>query len=91
MLLDDSGEEGKVGARYRGCCRIRRRPEDPSPCSCSDIRGALGMESYSVIEPASNEKRILDVSAALTVCPRRLPVLLFLGNETLSAGVLDLR
>lgn len=44
-----------------------------------------------MIEPASNEKRILDVSAALADCPKRLPVLLFFGSETLSAGFLDIR
>lgn len=44
-----------------------------------------------MIEPASNEKRILDVSAALADCAKRLPVLLFFGRETLSAGFLDIR
>lgn len=86
-----SDEEGSVGARDKGSCRIRRNPEDPSPCSCSGISGALAIPSYSIIDPASNEKRILDVSAALADCPKRLPVLLFLGSETLSAGFRDIQ
>lgn len=39
--------------------------------------------------PASNENRILDVSGALFVGPRRLLVLLFLGKET-SFGALEI-
>ncbi len=90
-MKEDSGEGGSVGARDKGCCRIRRSPEDPSPCSCSGMRGDLPIRSYSMMEPASNENRILVVSAALTDCAKRLPVLLFFGNDRLSAGVLDIR
>jgi hypothetical protein len=32
---EEASEAGKVGARARGCCRIRRRPDAPRPCSCS--------------------------------------------------------
>lgn len=41
-LREDSvdSEVGRVGAR-RGCCRIRRKPEAPRPCSCSVIIGDL--------------------------------------------------
>jgi hypothetical protein len=38
---EEESEEGRVGARTGGCCRIRRRPEAPSPCSCSVKTGDL--------------------------------------------------
>ena len=34
-FAEEDSEEGIVGVRMGGCCRIRRRPEAPSPCSCS--------------------------------------------------------
>lgn len=37
---EDDSEEGMVGA-LGGCCRMRRRPEAPSPCSCSVMTGDL--------------------------------------------------
>ena len=43
---EDDSEEGSVGARLRGSCRIRRNPEAPSPCSCSVMMGDLS-EDYS--------------------------------------------
>ena len=43
-LREDDPEEGNVGARGGGCCRIRRRPDAPSPCSCSVMTGDLGGE-----------------------------------------------
>lgn len=36
-LLDDAAVEGMVGLRGDGFCRMRRRPEIPSPWSCSAI------------------------------------------------------
>jgi hypothetical protein len=41
---EDEVEDGRVGARA-GCCRIRRNPDAPSPCSCSAIIGDLGKSS----------------------------------------------
>jgi hypothetical protein len=41
---DDDSDEGIVGARGGGCCRIRRRPEAPRPCSCSVTTGDLREE-----------------------------------------------
>jgi hypothetical protein len=38
---DELVEGGRVGARGGGCCRIRRRPDAPRPCSCSVITGDL--------------------------------------------------
>jgi hypothetical protein len=43
-LRDEEPEEGKVGARGGGCCRMRRRPDAPSPCSCSVMTGDLVKE-----------------------------------------------
>ena len=40
-FLEDDSEEGRVGARGGGSCRIRLRPEAPSPCSCSVMTGDL--------------------------------------------------
>ena len=47
---EEDSEEGRVGARRGGCCRIRRKPEAPSPCSCSVMTGDLieGFESAPV-------------------------------------------
>lgn len=38
---EEASEGGKVGARVKGCCRIRRRPDAPRPCSCSVMTGDL--------------------------------------------------
>ena len=35
--------------RERGCCRIRRRPEAPRPCSCSVKTGDLRRRMWSAI------------------------------------------
>ena len=40
---EEDSEEGTVGARRGGCCRIRLRPEAPRPCSCSVMMGDLQM------------------------------------------------
>jgi hypothetical protein len=41
VARDELAEGGRVGARGGGCCRIRRRPDAPRPCSCSVITGDL--------------------------------------------------
>ena len=38
---EDASEGGSVGTRAEGCCRIRRKPEAPRPCSCSVMTGDL--------------------------------------------------
>lgn len=38
---EEDSDDGSVGARARGNCRILRRPEAPSPCSCSVMIGDL--------------------------------------------------
>ena len=38
---EEDSEDGSVGARVGGSCRILRRPEAPSPCSCSVMIGDL--------------------------------------------------
>lgn len=43
-FLEDDSEEGIVGTRDGGCCRIRLSPEAPRPCSCSVMIGDLGEE-----------------------------------------------
>ena len=40
-LREEDSDEGMVGARGGGCCRIRLRPDAPSPCSCSVMTGDL--------------------------------------------------
>ena len=86
---DDSGEDGNVGVRAGGCCRIRRRPDTPKPCSCSGMIGDLAIASYSLDGPASNENRILVPSAAFGTPASRFPVLRFLGRDSVSVGDSD--
>lgn len=43
-LREEDSEEGTVGARKGGCCRIRLNPDAPMPCSCS-VSGDLMRES----------------------------------------------
>jgi len=38
---EEDSEEGSVGGRTGGNCRMRLRPEAPSPCSCSVMTGDL--------------------------------------------------
>lgn len=48
-LLDTGVEdEGRVGARMGGCCRIRRRPDMPRPWSWSVTMGDL-----QIVKPLS--------------------------------------
>lgn len=76
---EDDSEEGMVGA-LGGCCRMRRRPEAPSPCSCSVMTGDLDIVSYSAAaNPASKEKRIRAFS--VPACAK-FGVLRFLGIES---------
>ena len=80
------GEEGIVGAREGardvGCCRIRRKPDMPSPCSCSEMMGDLAVMPPG---PASKDTCIfpsLVVFPALLALASRSPVLLFLGMQS---------
>ena len=41
---EEDSEEGTLGPRSGGCCRIRLNPEAPMPCSCSVI-GVLKEQS----------------------------------------------
>lgn len=76
VFREDDSEEGRVGA-LGGCCRIRRKPEAPSPCSCSVMTGDLDIVSYSAAaNPASKENRIRAFS--VPACAK-FGVLLFLG------------
>lgn len=89
---DSSGDEGCVGFRQGGCCRIRRRPETPRPCSCSGITGDRTSPPFSVPDPASKENRIFRLSeSALAASDRRFPVLRFFGSETALPGIGVLR
>lgn len=38
---EDDSEEGMVGTRDGGCCRMRLSPDAPRPCSCSVMMGDL--------------------------------------------------
>ena len=40
-LRDEAAEDGKVGVRMGCCWRIRRKPDRPSPWSCSANKGDL--------------------------------------------------
>ena len=77
-LYGVEGEEGIVGAREStreaGSCRIRRRPDIPSPCSCSETIGDL-----APTEPASKDTRIFPSSVVFLALASKSPVLLFLG------------
>ena len=86
---DDSGEDGNVGFRAGGCCRMRRRPDAPSPCSCSGMIGDLAIASCSLDVPASNENRILAPSPTFGALASKFPVLRFLGRESMSVGDSD--
>ena len=44
VFRDDDSDEGIVGARGGGSCRIRRRPDAPRPCSCSVMTEDLDEE-----------------------------------------------
>ena len=65
------GEDGWVGARDGGFCRIRRRPEIPRPCSCSCTTGDL--------TPASKETRVCSFSGIFPKFESKSPVLRFFG------------
>ena len=73
------GEAGCEGARDGGCWRIRRRPDIPSPCSCSGSIEVLA-ESKPVVEFVSKETRNFPSSIDVLVFARRSPVLRFFGS-----------
>jgi len=61
-LRDDASEEGRVGARTGGCCRMRLSPDAPKPCSCSVMTGVLKDGSVShlvsyVVQPQAPDTR----------------------------------
>lgn len=85
-LREEDPEEGNVGARGGGCCRIRRRPEAPSPCSCSVMTGDLDMVSYSAVVRPASEKRIRAFSKLFGAFANRFPVLRFFGMARSGAG-----
>ena len=74
------GDAGCDGARDGGCWRIRRRPDIPSPCSCSGSIGVLTAESKPVAELVSKETRSFPSSIDFLVFARRSPVLRFFGS-----------
>lgn len=80
----DSGEDGRVVTLEGGCCRIRRKPDAPGPCSCSWSIGDLPIFSKSFGLPPSIENRILVADFAASVS--RLPVLRFLGIDIAIGG-----
>ena len=73
-----------------GCWRIRRSPDRPKPCSCSDM-GDMAVESKSKADPTSIEGRCLILSALFPVIPIRFPVLRFLGIVIMSGGFCAIR
>ena len=60
-LREEDPEEGNVGARGGGCCRIRRRPEAPSPCSCSVMTGDLEEEFGQFLQIYRSCREIRDI------------------------------
>lgn len=81
------GEAGCDGARDWGCWRIRRRPDIPSPCSCSGSIGVLIGMSKPVVELVSKATRSFPSSINFPVFARRSPVLRFFGSlRTLGSG-----
>jgi hypothetical protein len=69
-FLEDDSEEGIVGTRDGGCCRIRLSPEAPRPCSCSVMIGDLREHSQPCVTPAisNTTQGIRDITR-----PRRTP------------------
>jgi hypothetical protein len=84
-LREEAFELGMVGFRDGGCCcRIRCRPDKPSPCSCSAIRevvlvspsrspGVGGVASKDIL------RRLRSAGSAEV---GRFPVLRFLGSDS---------
>ena len=79
------GEAGCEGARDGGCWRIRRRPEIPSPCSCSGSIEVLA-GSKLVVELVSKETRSFPSSIDVLVFAKRSPVLRFFGSLSASGS-----
>lgn len=59
-----SGDDGIVDVLEGPPCRIRRKPEVPSPCSCSGKIGDLATPSSSIDLAPSMENRILPAAWA---------------------------
>lgn len=74
------GDAGCDGARDGGCWRMRRKPDIPSPGSCSGSIGVLGAGSKPVDELVSKETRSFPSSIGFLVFTRRSPVLRFFGS-----------
>lgn len=74
------GDAGCDGARDGGCWRIRRKPDIPSPCSCSGSIVVLVAGSNPVEELVSKETRSFPSSTGFLVFARRSPVLRFFGS-----------
>ena len=79
------GEAGCEGARDGGCWRIRRRPDIPSPWSCSGSIEVLA-ESKAVFELVSKETRSFPSSIDVLVFAKRSPVLRFFGSLSTSGS-----
>lgn len=80
------GEEGCEGSLEGGSCRMRRRPDAPSPTSWSEATGDMIAGSFSfLVDPASKEKRIRAFSGLLLELASRFPVLLVFGIRRTSA------
>ena len=74
------GDAGCDGARDGGCWRMRRKPDIPSPCSCSGSIGVLVAGSKTVDEFVSKETLSFRSSTGFLVFARRSPVLRFFGS-----------
>lgn len=81
------GDDGCVGGRDIGCWRIRRRPDIPSPRSCSPEMGDLSAGSWA--DPASKEIRSFPSSAVLLLLASKSPVLLFFGILSMPGSASD--
>ena len=55
---EETSEEGVVGTREGGCCRIRLSPDAPRPCSCSVMIGDL-REEHNQLSASCHMQSIL--------------------------------
>lgn len=83
-VYEVDGDEGCEGAREAGCWRIRRSPDTPRLCSCSDMIGDLTVGSPTA-DPASKETRSFPSSVRFLPLESRSPVLLFFGSLSVSS------
>lgn len=75
---DCVGDDGMVGALNGGCCRIRRKPDIPSPPSYSAAMGDLRSGLFPI--PASKETRSLPSPVLFFPIASRSPVLRCFGS-----------